>query len=99
MDLDSTNLSSSQKQDLKSLLSSFSNLFASLTGALGRTSVKHAIQLEVPPAKQPLRCMPEALKAAIKEEVQKMLNQGVVRPSSSPWSSPIVLVRKKNGTW
>ena len=61
--------------------------------------VKHAIQTEGPLAKQPLRCMPEALKAATKEEVQKMLNQGVVRPSSSPWSSPVVLVRKKNGTW
>ena len=61
--------------------------------------VKDAIQTEGPQAKQPLRRMPEALKAAIKEEMQKMLNQRVVRPSSSSWSSPIVLVRKKNGTW
>ena len=28
-----------------------------------------------------------------------MLNQGVVRPSSSPWSSPTVLMRNKNGAW
>ena len=35
VDLDSTNLSSSQKQELKSLLLSCSDLFASPTGALG----------------------------------------------------------------
>ena len=28
-----------------------------------------------------------------------MLDQGVVRPSTSPWSSPIVMVRKKDGSW
>ena len=79
---------------------SFSDLFASPTGALGRTSVvKHAIQKDEPPVKQQLRCIPDALKAAAKEEVQKMLNQGVVRPSSSRWSSPTVLARKKNGAW
>ncbi|GFU82591.1 CCHC-type domain-containing protein [Trichonephila clavipes] len=31
----------------------------------------------------------------IHEEVQKMLDEGIVQPSESPWSSPIVLVRKK----
>ena len=100
IDLDSSNLSSVQIQELKRSLVSFSDLFASPTGALGRTSVvKHAIQTDGPPVKQQLRRMPEALKAAVKEEVQKMLNQGVVRPSSSPWSSPTVLVKKKNGAW
>ena len=32
-------------------------------------------------------------------EVTKMLEQGVVKPSSSPWSSPIVMVKKKDGSW
>ena len=61
--------------------------------------VKHAIHCNGHPVKQQLRRMPETLKASVKEEVQKMLNQRVVRPSSSPWSSPTVLMRKKNRAW
>jgi hypothetical protein len=37
--------------------------------------------------------------AKIKKQVQELLDKGIVRPSSSPCSSPIVLVAKKDGTW
>ncbi|GFV12853.1 retrovirus-related Pol polyprotein from transposon 412 [Trichonephila clavipes] len=33
----------------------------------------------------------------IHEEVQKMLDEGIVQPSESPWSSPIVLSLLKSG--
>ena len=33
----------------------------------------------------------------MREEVEKMLTDRVIRPSTSPWASPIVLVQKKDG--
>ena len=35
----------------------------------------------------------------IKKQVQEMLNKGFIRPSISPCGSPIVLARKKDGSW
>ena len=32
------------------------------------------------------------------EEVKKMEEEGIIRPSKAPWASPTVLVRKKDGT-
>jgi len=37
------------------------------------------------------------MQAIINEEVEKMLADDVIEPSHSPWSSPIVLVKKKDG--
>jgi hypothetical protein len=35
----------------------------------------------------------------IKKQVQGLLDQGVIRPTSSPCGSPIMMVPKKDGTW
>jgi hypothetical protein len=35
----------------------------------------------------------------IKKQVHGLLDQGVIRPSSSPCGFPIVMVPKKDGTW
>jgi hypothetical protein len=39
---------------------------------------------------------PFALREEINRQVQKMLDKDVIRPSHSPWSSPVVLVPKKS---
>jgi len=35
----------------------------------------------------------------IQQEVGKLLEQGILRPSSSPWSSPVILKKKPDGTY
>ena len=35
----------------------------------------------------------------VEEEIQKMLDKGVIEPGGGPWASPIVLVKKKSGEW
>ena len=37
-------------------------------------------------------------KQLIDQEVQKMLGQGVIEPSTAPWCAPVVLVKKKDGS-
>ena len=94
--LDSTEITDSEKYELRNLLRKFDDIF----GALGRTKVvKHRINTSGSPIRQPLRRQPESLKGDMNEEVKKMMSRGVIRHSSSPWSSPVVMVRKKNGSW
>jgi len=49
------------------------------------------------PIKQSFRRTPAAFAGEEKKSIDKLKAQGVIRESTSPWSSPLVLVRKKTG--
>lgn len=90
-------LQEDQKQELRHLLESYRDLFV---GGLGRTAaVKHCIVTSGGPIRQQMQQQAESLKAVVNQEVKDMLSKGVIRPSSSPWSSSVVMVRKKDGSW
>uniref|UniRef100_A0A1B0GHP0 RNA-directed DNA polymerase n=2 Tax=Lutzomyia longipalpis TaxID=7200 RepID=A0A1B0GHP0_LUTLO len=67
---------------------------------LGRTNaaVHHIDVGEHTPIKQPPRRVPMAKQREATELIAKMERQGVIEKSTSPWCSPVVLVRKKDGT-
>ena len=60
----------------------------------------HTIELtnEKPIKSRPYKISLEQSKA-LKDEIIKLLNHGLIEPSHSPWSFPVILVRKKNGKW
>lgn len=61
--------------------------------------IKHKIRLKTDqPLKQRYRPRNPAMQAVINVEVEKMEQEGVIEPSQSAWSSPIVVVRKKDGS-
>lgn len=42
---------------------------------------------------------PQSLKDEIERMIQEMLQAGIIKPSTSPFSSSGLLVRKKDGSW
>ena len=92
-------LSDTQRDQLYSLLLSFADIFPENESDLGRTGiVKHRINTNnVMPLRQPPRRLPKHQQEEASLLLQRMLEKQIVEPSTSPWSSPVVLVRKKDG--
>lgn len=49
------------------------------------------------PRKVPARRMPFAVRQEVARQLKNMQQAGVIQPSSSPWASPVVMVRRKDG--
>ena len=94
------NLTSEQSEQVKTLLMKHKDVFAKNKTDLGRTDiVKHKINTgTAAPVKQHPRRLPLSKRELVREEISKMLKQGIIEPSQSPWSSPVVLVQKKDGS-
>ena len=75
------------------------NIFSKNDMDMGRTNlVKHHIKLtDTIPFKESYRRIPPQMYNEVKAHIQEMLDLGAIRHSNSPWSSAIVLVRKKDG--
>jgi hypothetical protein len=87
--------------DLQALLSKHQMVFSSPQGLPPSRSVHdHSIPL-VPGSLPPNICPyhhPFSQKNEIEKMVQEILNAGVIRPSTIPYSSPVVMVLKKEGS-
>ncbi|XP_062005359.1 uncharacterized protein LOC133722489 [Rosa rugosa] len=86
---------------IQSLLDSFSDLFSQPMTLPPVRTIDHCINLlpnTTPINVRPYR-YPHSQKAELEKQVTEMLSSGLIRPSSSPFSSPVLLVKKKEGTW
>jgi hypothetical protein len=62
--------------------------------------IEFVIELQpgtTPISKRPYRMPPKEL-AELKNQLQELLDKGYIRPSSSPWGSPALFVKKKDGS-
>jgi hypothetical protein len=88
--------------DLQSILSRHQVAFTTLKEIPPSHGVHdHSIPLipgNLPPNVRPYR-HPFAQKNEIEKIVHELLEVGVIRPSTGPYSSPVVMVLKKEGTW
>ncbi|POS82770.1 hypothetical protein EPUL_005785, partial [Erysiphe pulchra] len=93
-------LSPEQLGEVKKLLTEYQDVFDIGAGHRGRTDiVQHRI--DTGDAK-PIRQIPRRLPLAKREEadliIKEMESDGIIEPSKSPWVSPVVLVKKKDGS-
>lgn len=87
--------------EVQELLQSFQTVFSEPEGLPPRRAVSHAIPLiegARPVQIRPYRLAPE-LKDEVEKQIQEMLASGVIRPSTSSFASPLILVKKKDHTW
>lgn len=85
------------REDLSGIIAEFSDVFALTDSELGRAlCVQHEIDTgDARPIRQRPRPVPLPMKDQVKALLKRMKEQGIVKPSNSPWASPCVLVRKK----
>ena len=92
-------LATADKQNLEQVLLSHSDVFALTDEELGETNLvtQHVDTGDARPVKTLPRWLPYVVRKELEEELNKLMQIGCVEPSSSPYASPLVLVRKKEG--
>lgn len=92
-------LEPAQKEAIKGVIRKFKDVFSMDEKDLGYcTTVKHLIDVgNNSPVRQRFRRLHPPIKDKVEEELKKMESQGVIEKSISPWCSPLVPVRKKDG--
>ena len=83
------------------ILTKFSNMFRIPTTLPPQRPIDHKITLNnnSNPINVRLYRYPHFQKKEIESQIAEMLENGIIQPSSSAFSSPVLLVRKKDGTW
>ena len=82
---------------VKRLLGNYKDILTDLPGQTNvvmheiRVTTEHPVRLKPYP-------LPHAVRDSVKVEVKSMLDMGIIERSDSPYASPIVLIRKKDGS-
>ncbi|GFV98111.1 retrovirus-related Pol polyprotein from transposon 412 [Trichonephila clavipes] len=89
-----------QKSSAERLFQEFEDVFSRNSSDISHTTVtQHRIDTaDHPPIKQHPRRLPFAKQEEVGTLLREMQENDIIEPSSSPWASPIVLVRKKDGS-
>lgn len=87
--------------EISTILHKFAGVFTTPTGLPPHRTQDHHIHLL--PQTQPVNVRPyrypQYQKDIMTSMIKDMLSDGIIQPSTSPFSSPVLLVRKKDGSW
>ena len=86
---------------VQEVLDKFPQVFKDTTQLPPHRTCDHTIQLV--PGAQPVNArayrLPPDQKDEVEKQLREMLQKGLIHLSSNPFASPVLLVRKKDGTW
>ncbi|GFR66735.1 zinc finger protein [Elysia marginata] len=86
-----------QRRQLAEIASSYSSIFSDRPGTV--STEEHSIELtSSTPVRQRPYPVPYAMRQTLRDELRKMEDLKIIRKSSSPYSSPVVVVKKKDGS-
>ena len=89
-------LTGKQKRQAADLLARFPDTLTDRPGKTDLIEVKFKVLNSTPIRSKPY-ALPLAMQDVVKEEVKELLDQGIVSHSESPFSSPIILLKKPDG--
>uniref|UniRef100_A0A2C9KYW7 Peptidase A9 domain-containing protein n=1 Tax=Biomphalaria glabrata TaxID=6526 RepID=A0A2C9KYW7_BIOGL len=94
------NLSMEEYNKSEKLILEFMDIMPNDENDCGRTNlVQHSIDTgNARPIRKPSRRLQLAKQQEALDMLERMKQQEVIKPSNSPWCSPVVLVKKKDGT-
>ena len=100
VDISHLSVSENQKDQIRTLFCKYNDVFSKDDSDVGyTTTVKHRIRTaEDVPISQPYRRIPPTQYEEVKNHIRKLVENKIVRESTSPYASPIVLVRKKDNS-
>ena len=93
-------MDSSQRKEVAKLLCKYGDVFSSSDTDIGRTGIiKHKIPTgNTVPIKERPRRVPVYMDKEVDRQIDNMVKENIIKPSTSPWASSIVMVKKKDGS-
>lgn len=99
--LPTSGLSKAEYDKAEDLLNSYSDVFSTSAEDIGQTNLAYhdiTTTTDKPVRQRAYRTSPN-MRVEIQHQVDDLLQRGIIEESFSPWSSPIVMVKKKDDTY
>lgn len=92
-------VSREQAVEFREFVDCWRQKFNANSGISNALAMKLYVDPSMPPVKQRYFPLSPPMQKIAGEQVDKLLKAGLIVPSTSPWSSPAFLLRKKNNDW
>ena len=93
----SQDLSEDQKSNVRTLLSEYQDIFTDVPNITPLE--EHRIQLTTAePIREKAYSLPHAMRGTLDKEIDNMLSMGIIEPLSAAYASPVVMVKKPDGS-